>query len=213
MTANIIQALANHEIKRYNLALEKLKHRELDEQQRHNQVSERESIRHNRFQELESQRSNMANENIKRESNSIDRLNASTNALNAQTNIRNVRVSEKNAAINAYNADTSRRSANVSMFSAITNASTNVANATVRQRELEEQIRHNKAVEAETNRNNIVVNDIRSREADISQRRAETERWAAERRYEVDQQYIQQGWARNIGDIVINGARMTAAPQ
>lgn len=213
MTANIINALANAETKRYNQAVERLRAAELSENARHNQAVEYENVRHNTAVERETQRSNLRNETLKSESNLIDWRNAETNRQNAQSNAKNADTNRGNMSINAVNAQTTRFSASASALNNAMSTYVSAIGTRVRSQELKETERHNKAVESETYRNNVAINAIKAKEADISAKRAATEKWKAEKGYEVDQAYIQQGWARNIGDLVINGARVTAAAQ
>lgn len=213
MTANIINALANAETRRYNLAVEKLRSAELQENVRHNQAVESENIRHNQTVERETQRANMRNEGLKAESNLIDLRNAYSNRMNAESNAQNAATNRGNLSINAVNAKTSRFSAAATALNNSLGTLISAYNTNVRKEELQESQRHNKAVEAETYRNNVVINDIKQQEATTAKKRAETEKWKAERQYEIDSAYVQQGWARNIGDLVINGARVTATAQ
>lgn len=204
MTANIIQALANAETKRYNQAVERLRQAELVENQRHNVAVEGENRRHNLAYEHETNRSNVMNETLKRESIYNDTRNVNINARNADTQ-------RYNASINAYNARTSRASANYNAQLNAMDKLISAANLGYQSKHLRETERHNKAVETETQRNNLVLNGLKEQENKIASQRANTEQWKAERTYEIDSEYVKQGWFQKTGDLVINGAKLATA--
>lgn len=111
------------ETKRHNLQSEDLGNRTLQENIRHNTVTENETNRHNVATEnyytnslLETVRHNLVTEGQGQSKIEIDRMNAFTNQRNAATNEMNAATNRMAVGVQSYDAQTRR-------FSAITGAS------------------------------------------------------------------------------------------
>lgn len=116
----------------------------------------------NYFKAREEQRSNYAKEDISRAQLAIDQQNANTNAANAATNARNAATREAELAeTREYHqqslANQSTRNANdysTAMYNADISKSAKEAS-------IEEEKRHNLAVESEAKRHNVAEEDVK----------------------------------------------------
>jgi hypothetical protein len=168
MTQNQLTAVRNSEIARNNLELEKLRAKEIAETKRHAVETERENFRHNTATEAldqrrisEQHRSNVANENI--------------GFMNALSNQSQARSAERNARSNARNADTNAANARVNLL----NAGTRITELNYDLAQLYETKKHNRAVEAETIRNNDLMNSISMEKNRIARRNADIQQQLA----------------------------------
>lgn len=175
MTQNQLTAVRNSEIARNNLELEKLRAKEIAETKRHSVETERENFRHNTATEAldqrriqEQHRTNVANESI--------------GFMNALSNQSQARSAEKNASANMYNAGSNRLNARTNLL----NAGTRLSELNYSLAQLYETKKHNRAVEAETIRNNDLMNNIALEKNRISKRNAD-----------IQQQLANQDAARN----------------
>lgn len=169
MTQNQLTAVRNSEIARNNLQLEKLRAQEIAETKRHAVETENENFRHNTATEeldrrriYEQHRSNVANEGL--------------GFMNALSNQSQARSAERNASSNARSAEANIANARTNLL----NAGTRISELNYSLAQLYETKKHNRAVEAETIRNNDLMNSIALEKNRISKRNADIEQQKAD---------------------------------